>query len=377
MLAGCPQGPGPFDNYVGVNLIEDQGVFGFQAIPSKWVLDAAAVYRNFESYSAVDVPTGAPTGAEAWRLEIKNLVLNGDFEATVPPAAPVGWASVGGATLETVSGTSESLDGVTMRLYCADGSQMVDLDVRAAAADGFNQYNTYFARFDYRTNKDGIVFEYNNMPVLPPPEGTWTWKADGDTEKTFTGRYTFPPTDIVPTVTVNAAAQQHYLFNSLLSSVSRKIEGYVDNFRLIRTNQSYFVRMPIADGEAALPLVAGAYRFSAWVKRDPDVTPAELNRFLSSAVELSIKRIYETVDGETSTITAVKAFHDGVEVDLSDGQWHQVWADLPSQEWQTEGATVSMEVGISPTDETLGAGSLDCGSILIAAPGLEMLPDGF
>lgn len=377
MLAGCPQGPGPYENYVGVNLIADQGVFGFSVLPSKWTPDAAATYLNFQLYSAVDVPAGAPAGAEAWRLEIKNLVPDGDFESSAVGFPPNGWVAINGATLTTITNpTAGFIDGQTMYLKCLDGTEMVDFDVRTAAADGFPQNNTYLVRFDYRTNKDRIVFEYNNLPVLPLPEGAWTWIADGDTGPTFVGRYQFPPVDIVPTVTVGAAAQQHYVFNSLLTTAAHKIEAYVDNFRLIRTNQSYFVRMPIADGEAALSLVAGTYRFSVWVKLDPG-TPVVLNRFSSRAVQISLKRTYQTIAGEISTLTAVKVFHDGVAFDLSDGQWHQVWVDLPGHEWQTEGATVSMEVGISPTDETLGAGSLDCGSVLIAVPSLEMLPDEY
>lgn len=374
-LAGCPQGPGPYENYVGVNLVEDQLVFGFPVL-ARWTPDAAATYMNFAFYSAVDVPAGAPPGAESWRLEIKNLVPNGDFEATVPPAAPAGWATVGGALLETVSVTPESLDGVTMHLSCADGTEAVDLDIRAAAADGFPQNNTYLARFDYRANKNRVVFEYNNDPNLPVPEGSYTWTADGDVGPTFVGRYEFPPSQIVPTVTVGLPApdEHHYFFNSLLSTAAHKIEVYVDNFRVIRTNQTYFVRMPVADGEPPLPLIAGTYRFSIWVKQDPMAAP---NRFPSSAVQVSLKRTYQTIAGEISTMTAIKVFHDGVDVDLSDGQWHKVWVDLSGHEWQTAGATVSMEVGISPTDETLGAGSLDCGSILIAAPGLEMRPDSW
>jgi hypothetical protein len=382
MLAGCPQGPGPYEDYVGVNLIEDQAVFGF-GVPGRWTTDAAPVYMDFSLEALEAPPAGAPVGAAVYRLEIKNLMPNGDFEATVPPAVPAGWGSVGGAVLDSLEDpTAGYIDGVTMHLACADGTEAIDFDIRAAAADGFLQDNTYLAQFDYRTNKNRVVFEYNNLPNLPLPEGFYTWSANGDVGNTFDGRYEFPPVDIVPTVTVGSPIpdEHHYYFNSLLTSVAHRIEVYVDNFRVIRTNQSYFVRMPIADLETTPPeLVAGTYRFSIWLKRDPYVTPDPLylNRFPSSAVELWLRRTYQTIAGETSTLTAQKAFRDGDDIDLSDGQWHKVHVDLPGHEWQTEGATVSMEVGISPTDETLGAGSMDSGSILIAAPSLEMRPDSY
>jgi hypothetical protein len=391
LLAGCPQGPGPYANYAGVNLIADQAVFGFP-VPLKWVPDATNTYVNFEFVSLLpgDLPTGAPTGAQVWRLEIKNLVPNGDFEVGAVGFPPAGWALIdvmnpGNAELRLTNTPPEALDGMTLYLKCVDKDplfvlppDMVDFDVRAAAVDGFLQDNTYLVRFDYRTNKDRLVFEYNNLPVLPLPEGAWTWNVDGDAGPTFTGRYTFPPANIVPTVTVGPAAQQHYTYNSLLLSAVHKVEAYIDNFRLIRTNETYFARMSVADGEAALPLVPGTYRFSIWVKLDPTATPVMFNRFASHAVELSLKRTYQSSAGEVSTLTSVKSFHDGVGgFDLSGGSWQQVSVELPGREWQTPGATVSMEIGISPTDETLGAASMDCGSVLIAAPSLELCPDTF
>ncbi len=383
LLAGCPQGPGPYADYVGVNLIADQAVFGFPVV-GRWLPDAAAVYMGF-TFAGGALPPGAPSGAEVWRLELKNLVPNGDFEVGAVGLPPAGWALIDGGpigpgALELIDGLQpEALDGKTLYLKCVDKTaDMVDLDVRAAATDGFLQDSTYLVRFDYRTNKDRIVFEYNNLPVLPLPEGAWTWNADGDAGPTFTGRYAFPPANIIPTVTVGPAAQQHYTFNSLLLSAAHKIEAYVDNLRLIRTNQTYFARLSITDGEAALPLVAGAYRFSIWVKLDPTATPVVFNRFAARAVELSLKRTYQSSAGEISTLTVVQSFHDGVGgFDLSGGTWQQLTVELPGREWQTTGATVGMEIGLSPTDETLGAAGMDCGSILVAAPSLELLPDTF
>jgi hypothetical protein len=383
LFTGCPQGPGPYANYVGVNLIADQVLFGFP-VAARWTADAAAVYEDF-AFEGSALPPGAPAGAEVWRLEMKNLVPNGDFEVGAVGLPPAGWTFIDGGligpvSLEIIDGLQpESLDGQTLYLKCMDKAfDMIDFDVRAAAADGFLQDNTYLVRFDYRTNKDRIAFEYNNLPVLPLPEGAWTWNVDGDAGPTFTGRYAFPPPNIVPTVTVGPAAEQHYTFNSLLLSAAHKVEAYVDNLRLIRTNETYFARMSIADGEAALPLVSGTYRFSIWVKLDPSATPVTFNRFATHAVELSLKRTYQTSAGEVSTLTAVRSFHDGVGgFDLAGGAWQQVSVELTGREWQTTGATVSMEIGISPTDETLGATSMDCGSVLVAAPILELLPDTF
>ncbi|RKX84217.1 MAG: hypothetical protein DRP57_06375, partial [Spirochaetes bacterium] len=91
-----------FSEYRGTNLLD--------GIPfTTWVPDQTGPYMNYEEESGTgcEPPSDHP-GEEVYRLEIKNLIPNGDFEATTAGAAPLGWTAYNGGG--TGSDTLEVID---------------------------------------------------------------------------------------------------------------------------------------------------------------------------------------------------------------------------------------------------------------------------
>lgn len=84
---GADQG---FARYAGVNLISSNG---FDS--GSWAVDQGATYMSFQSVAASltgdnsQLPSG--TSNAIYRLEIKNLVPDGDFESDTVGAAPATW----------------------------------------------------------------------------------------------------------------------------------------------------------------------------------------------------------------------------------------------------------------------------------------------
>jgi hypothetical protein len=373
MLAGCPQ-TGPFDSYIGLNLIPESQ-FGF-AVPGRWVPDdptyvaPEGTYLRFEA-TGESPPTEAPSAA-VWRIELKNQLPNGDFEASPAGPAPAGWVLLndsGSATLGVVDSGTYAITGHSMAYNLRNRKDRVDLDLRNAVTgllDGLPANNTYMVRFDYLINVDqGVVFEYNNGVA---PESGNTWNADGDL---VTAR-AFPPLDTFPIVTVGPDPSYYYSVGSLDVAKGRPQQGSLDNVRVIRTSQTYFVRMTVPSTDAGLSdeLVPGPYRFSLWVKQDTG-TPTVWNRFPATIVELELRRIFKDSGGAViGTGTSIET------VTLSGTAWQQASVDLECSE-RLDAASVEMQIAVSPTDETHGANSMDCGSILFAAPTLTLFPDGF
>jgi hypothetical protein len=371
LLVGCPQ-PGPLDTYVGLNLIPE-AQFGF-AVPLRWTPDdptyvaPQGTYMRFET-TAEAPPAAAPTAA-VWRLEIRNQLPNGDFEASPPGFPPAGWMLLnnsGSAVLDVVDTGAYAITNRTMTFDLRNRVDRLDLDLRNAVTgllDTLPANNTYIVRFDYRINfNQAVVFEFNNG-IAPQSSDTWNGYGNLSTVRSF------PPVDTFPIVTVGTNPAYYYSVGSLDTTKGRPQHGAIDNVRVIRTSQTYFARMtvPSTDPGLADELIAGPYRFSLWVEKDPVAAP---NRFPASNVEVLLQRTFK--DGGGAVIASNTAI---MSVALSGTGWQMVSVDLGGAE-RLDAATVEMEIAVSPTDETHGANGMDCGSILISAPTLEMYPGGF
>ena len=180
-LAGCNLNTNYFSDYSGKNLLAN---YGFSAT-GKWALESYATYAAVTGYLPADYVTWAQIGAgsaadnstdsaastptkgfdnssPAFRLEIKNLLLDGDFETGQNPGSPVTdgwWAPAGGATdnIETVAtansvGTSYSPISDNSLFFSGPnvaGNTLV-LTLSPISVPLWARTGTYRVRFDYR-----------------------------------------------------------------------------------------------------------------------------------------------------------------------------------------------------------------------------------
>lgn len=364
-----------FPEYRGTNLIEN--------IPlANWVPDQATTtpYMNYEQVTGTGYePPSDHTAAEVYRLEIKNLIPNGDFETGVSP--PPGWTLFpGGDTLEVVNSGSGQISGNTMHFALNDAADRVDYDTRGAnpVTDGFLKNASYLIRFNYRTN-GSLVFEFNDTANSIDWWKFYGGDNGGTNNITLTNLLEFPPGELkgsFPEQTVGDNVDYYFSFGSMDSNNSGPQEGYIDNVRLIRTDLTYKLRLDLSyQGDTAEPLISGDYRFSIYVKDDPSA--GSNNRLTSNRVCIGITGGGVASVGTTfdeSSFSVYRQYYNGLDgEDWSN--WSKVSVDLVLQ--IPNSSSRVMELSICPTDDSQGSLNMDVGSILISSPSLEMFPDGF
>ncbi len=369
LLSGCaPPGGAPSD-LSGRNLVESVSF-------ADWVLDdASGVYSVFQDESGTYAPPAAHPGAEVYRLENPNLLPGGDFEALAPPAAPPGWTVVNGGggadTLETVSGAHpRSITGVTVHFLTDHAADRIGFEVTSGATgavDGYLQDASYILRYNYRT-QPSFFYEYNDGAASISLWNVFSG-PDGDTMGTSWANVNdFPPAELVgdfPEKTVGADPAYYYTYGTLTAG-GKNQEGYIDNFRLIRTDIPLKLRLTLDQTQDfSDQLVSGTYRFSLYVKQDPAAGTA--NRFASTAVTLGVG-----VDGlGGGRVTRYQASSDPAGWPAWTRISVEVYASLPDP----PDAGDQIVLSVCPSDDTQGALSSDVGSVLIAAPSLEILTE--
>ena len=383
-----------FPEYRGTNLLDDISF-------TSWVPDQTTPYMNYEQVSGTgyEPPIDHPS-AEVYRLEIKNLIPNGDFEASTvlaapaATAAPAGWTLVNGGgnpdTLEVIDSGNLGINGgvagglidnKTVHFAMDNAADRVDFDLRDAAngtVDGFLKNASYLARFNYRTD-GALIFEFNDTVISLDWWKFFGGENGGKTNIKLANLLEFPPGELkgsFPETTVGDAADYYSTFGSLVTANSGPQKGYIDNVRLIRTDLMYKLRITLSYmDDTTEPLISGYYRFSVYVKSDPDA--GSNNRFASDRVCIGITGGGVSSGGtgfDESSFSSYAQYYDGQDgEDFSN--WSEISVDLALQ--VPNSSSRVMELSICPTDDSQGTLAMNAGSILISSPRLEMFPDGF
>jgi hypothetical protein len=388
LFAGCPFSD-LFSEYRGKNLA---GEYGFDS--GSWEMSTSdpnlLVFEAPSDPTALDT-TGLPDGAESsgiYRLEIPNLMPNGDFEASTPGAHPTlpdaGWSAVNGSgsiSYEVINAGGNEINTNTFHYTLADavppGEDRIHFDLPGELGAYFAAGNTYVVRLDIRADEE-VSFEYSD--ILTPASGTfWIFPFDptaGMTVRDF-------PSEVMTSEFAALSGYEHLTLGAVADkgqAVTQK--AYIDNLRIVRsdTDQTLFLKVPVIDSSSDRPeLLDGVYRFSLYVREDTTNTISgtgtkQNNRFPATGVSL---RTGIAVEGEDPIyIGGPEAFHP----DDPDTDWTG-WTEI-SMEAQIsflsrgDPSTLFLVCGITPTDITSGGIDRDAGSILIAAPFLEFLPEG-
>ena len=365
-----------FDEYTGVDLIA-----GKSFTSEDWQADRAeSYYLNFEPVTAEEAGTtqGLPSGAEIYRLEIPNLVPNGDFEETNPGEAPAGWVlSESTNNINQVIDSGNYLINNNTLRFDIDNSKTnrIDYNLRSDTTgllDGFIEESSYLVRFDIRSTSE-TIFEYNNNSKTFT---LWSFEKGEDLSvRVF-------PLEIMDSQFTAQSGQAHFFSIGTFEKHEQKPqEGYIDNFRITRTDINQYIRLsvPVTDSEGnRLELLDGIYRFSVYIKEDPTHTKASAtapNRFPANGVSL----LMSVKSGDTVLKTTVPEVFSPDDEGADWSVWSQISMtafiqfDLPGAGTIEE---QMLELAITPTDTSAGGAGKDVGSILIAAPSLEFLPDG-
>jgi hypothetical protein len=359
LLAACVP-PTNFDDFIGVNLIKDTG-----GDLSQWTADQSTTYMTL-------APAGElfTDGSTAYRLEIRNLFKNGDFETfAVGPLPPnSGWSDVGSGNAFSVelndnSNGATTIDGNSL-FFSVNGGNRISYDLANGSADGMVPGKTYLIRFKFSITTTEFELSYNdNSSDLHP------WNLSGINAPNITP---FPPPGQDFSFITTAGISQCFSINPV-AVTSTAHAGYIDDIRLAKIDAPCRISFQVPFSQAGRPnLIPGTYRFSFFVKADPSVTPATPNRFPANGVSFAVDGL---TDGTlTYSVRPTAAHPTDSGADWS--QWTELSEDFPEPSIPDTSAPdlKMLKLSLTPTDVNGGALSEDVGSVLIANPRLEFIP---
>jgi hypothetical protein len=398
LFTGCPTSV-DFDDYESVNLI---GARGFDS--GNWYIQDGLLSGSSDpatgEVAAVDylvwesTAEAAPSGVSGpvYRLHVPNLLPNGDLEGLSDGGPPFSFDHGGELWVEgdidtTVTDESNAQTAGTpiagsasLRLDHDSSDVYYALNLQNALTDGFINGADYAFRFLVNSDAQNIAIEMNNQP---PVDDTAT-ASDGDSNNRFELSLSATGTTVEVPIAGDASqsapalspqneitADSTYPFFSLGGVFTQpgSVRAIFDNFRFVRSDKNYFVRLPVPFREAGRPDLNtnGTYTVSAWIKEDPEVNNG-VNRFTPSHVSLGLDTKPGVAGGEFSTPLAVQNVTN----------WRQVSASFNGVSFptlDTSSGTIVMEILIEIGHSHGGPAYTQPGSLLLAGPTLEWNPE--
>lgn len=370
----------PFPEYRDVNLIENRGFDVDSFAPAS--MDGSDPTFDYVGVSALTADEyGFTNGLPAEfhgtirRLEAVNLFPNGDFEQStvgselaywdieppVPPKEEPDKFEVDGSGV--INGKSVEFE--------TSGNEAAVLDLDAHALDTFVEPATYFLSLQFvRSSPDTRItfdygFEYDDEGDVV--SGTYldnqSWVVTSRENGTPVETLPTPGDDLLNKITVFASSgtgRNHFYVGSPLGSSPQK--GHLDNIRLGRLDSLPHVAVSLnRDGTGTeLPLIAGTYRVSVYVKSEIDdqVTPGAngANRFRAEQIVLGLNR-------QRTRITRADA-------GWSSTEWTQV-----SATFQLDEAALAEDPAVRVRLTVIHPDNPVVGSVLIAEPRLELVTE--
>lgn len=360
-FVSCSDSPPSLSEYQGIDYI-----LSHKFSSGSWVFDDTVQgsyhYMGFNSdetgvsaVPSISNFTGLPSAAtgDVSRLEIFNLVSNGGFETSL-----TNW-SASGATITTADGipSVHNTAGNYSLHYVFNTTpppnpDNVQFDL-GSLKDSFLADKRYIIRLNFSREyiNNDTLFRFND-------ERVWDVKAKTSWDLGYT-KFPDAYSDNSEIVATSSSNSFYIIYGT------HNIEGYIDDFRIVRSDISYNLKFTVPYSEAGRPdLYSGTYRLSVYIKAedDADVTPnsPNENRFRSSRVSLGIGRTVDTV--------TVKGFDSS---SFTSGSWTKISVEKFLQIRDGD----SIELLISPADKSGGSNTLDIGSVLVAFPELYYVSD--
>ncbi len=363
-LAGCDLGD-PLGEYRGVDILESRGLTigdgepGYLPGPRPDGFD----YIRLEPLSAAEYGTanGLPDGASVYRLELLNLLPDGDFEEGPLGALPLRWESSAGGTVEVSDAATEDFGtGNQLSFNVSANQEWGRIDLNAHLLDGLVGTGAYHIQFEIlrRATDAQIILDFGSddtagQSYLKLNGADWVFQTDGEVPRVEA----FPRRDDSdfdrPGAFYANAAGTGFLYVGS-PYTSGPSDGYVDSIRIGRTDimPHWAIELP-AVAETGLDLVPGRYSFRAYVKAEiaDEITPASPNRFRSGALSVGANNDFAGFPADVHEWTSTE------------------WVEIV-HEFVLRATDLDAGLVLQLTPSTLDVPSV--GSVLIAAPILEL-----
>lgn len=409
LLTGCTLSTDYFGEYRGVNLLGNYDFDDLDGATPKWGLaitptpgdfmtwerigDPADPNGNLARDTAASTPTVGPDSASpVYRLEIKNLIPNGDFEdSTVTPdgttTVPTNWTVTDGTATPsyfqfgfTHSANSaypnRSINGISLGWWGAAPGDNLSLDLDAAVQATAWRNIPYRFHVDFINISDlgtlGILLDDPTTTKVPEndtttTEGGGTWDQSTLVGDPATANHTsvFSPTRWL--LLAATTDQRTLIFGS--AGVLARYGAVLDNLRLLPDNLPLVVAAEFPSISSGIkPLLPGSktgmYTFTVAVRTDP--TAGTLNRFAARSFSVVVTA------REKSGIRSYP-------ITFSNSEWSAAWTtlnfDLGLDMVNSDadlGGQPALKITLSPT--VTNSGSVDVGSLLLSQPTLTFNP---
>lgn len=418
LLSGCKLNTDYFSEYRGLNLLKDYDFDDFEAdgTTPKWNLatstdfmtwerigDPADPNNNLSRDQAAATPTAGPDGVSpVYRLEIKNLIPNGDFEdgavtAEGQTTLPAFWstATYTGSAVATPSGIQfgvspspttrpGSISGRSLGWAGVQAGDQLRLDLYSAttsvrpSAWSAGKYRFRCELINVSEKAEVAMYLYTlsglavSQAVLADREGNWTvttTKSDDSVDHASI----FPSSTMFLTNTEFPNDEGRTLAFGHKEAVG-PYAAVIDNVRLVPDDQTLGVqaRFPRLDSGAA-PLLPGTepgmYVFAVYVRNDP--TAGTLNRFQPADLSVQLKAAVKPNPKATPTYQSAAGLRPA-------GGWSD-WTlltfkmgfDFVNLNSELDGKP-ALTITLSPTNGSTG--DADVGSLLVSQPVLTFNP---
>ncbi|MFW5801775.1 MAG: hypothetical protein ACOCVC_07055 [Spirochaeta sp.] len=399
--AGCDFGD-PFSGYRGVNLLpEDAQDFSFDGDQADWawqpfVYDATADAEDPDTAGVGQLLAGsgrghllvfedatAAGGAGAARLEVPNLMPNGDFETGLSGD----WTTTGFTSFATQTApTGLEINQNVLHIDSNEASDRADFTLNNLNGGLPPIGARLFVRFSIRSSGTPTLLMQLHNSV--DANAAQTISAGGlvatDDPLEFPSAYfqiNEPGTEIKSQFAVSDSLGTTHTLSlpaGILDDEGTILDGSIDNLRFGRTDTRSYIRtiIPAQLPETGHQLLSGEYRLSFEVRRDPT---ADLNDPGKEPNRFPARRF------------SVEAFAVGSSTGFTDGLT-PVGHDLPDWSNAADWSTISFDFpdlqipsGLSPDDQALEIRiyandptdferTIDIGSFLIRNPRLEFIP---
>ncbi len=378
VLTGCTINTDYFSEYRGTNLLGtyDFGAADAQGKP-RWNLAVSSDFMTWEAVTNVAPPAGW-TGP-VYRLEIKNLIPNGDFEdAAITPegstSVPTNWslynAGNGPGSVVYRKDATSQLPTRSLQWEGTEVGNQLRLDLKQAAGLGWNQAK-YILRFHYINLSSTanlymfLLDQATSKPVSNPTEAESNWDQNNGADLADKVK-AYPFVKYFSKSTLN----QGFSFVLGPAGSTGVYAARIDNIRLLPDSQELTVQAQFPSlSSGSLPLLPGSkpgmYTFSFQIKDDPTVGTG--NRYHPSAVTVRLKAKVKSGSGTDREVVNRPAagWADWTIVSVQTG------FDFVNSDQALEGSS-ALVIDIAPT--LTGEGLVDTGSVLITRPKLTFNP---
>lgn len=382
---GCTFDVDYFSDYAGVNLIPN---LDLSTTSGQWELltnstpgDYDDDYMLFES-----VVTPGPSGSAAFRLEIKNMFPNADFEGALG-----GFWTVSGGMASIVNNDVNSgsfpayqrtitASDRCLKISTEDPNEYVGFDFTAANfGPGLVADGSYTLRFDYRFYTR-LYVQYYRQNGMTYDEHQSVIKGVGlengfQLDTNFPILESFPGNNLILPITIRTAGTHRFNFgfNTAASSpgapdVNKQIV-MVDNVRLIRTDASSWIEARVPNlGATAKPLLPGIYEFTIYVQQEAaaDVSPN------SPPTHTRFRAPGLTIEIQTQEAQGVQS-RTQYFPDTGWTSWTQLTFRIENIQFDPatfNSSSPAIRIRLSPNNMVGSFNQRDSGSLLISSPGL-------